>query len=111
MMKMLIQLDEERVVSDKKYKLADMWRAIDAKFEKYNCTKERQADGSVLYSCTPNSDYYTGFNLAAMFLKRQKWFATYCIRWIWYDNEDDETLPLQNIDVLARQRQTNALFA
>ena len=27
------------------------------------------------------------------------------------DNEDDETLPLQNIDILARQRQTNPLFA
>ena len=34
MMKMLIQLDEERVVKDGKYKLEDMWRVIDAKFDK-----------------------------------------------------------------------------
>ena len=42
MMKMLIQLDEERVVKDGKYKLEDMWRVIDAKFDKYDCVKEIQ---------------------------------------------------------------------
>ena len=30
MMKMLIKLDEERVLRDGKYDLADMWRKIDA---------------------------------------------------------------------------------
>ena len=47
MMKMLIQLDEEKVVKDGKYKLEDMWRVIDAKFDKYDCVKEIQSDGSV----------------------------------------------------------------
>ena len=36
MMKMLIQLDEERVVKDGKYKLVDMWSVIDAKYDKYD---------------------------------------------------------------------------
>lgn len=111
MMKMLIQLDEARVVSDKKYKLSDMWRAIDAKFEKYNCTKERQADGAVLYTGTQGNDYYTCINLAYLSLKRQKWFAEYCTKWMWYDNDDDEELPLQDLDVLVRERQDNPLFA
>ncbi len=111
MMKMLIQLDEERVVKDGKYKLEDMWRVIDAKFDKYDCVKEIQPDGSILYTGNPEKDYYTCMALANITLKKQKWFGKYCKKWIMLDNEDDETLPLQNIDILARQRQTNPLFA
>ena len=107
MMKMLIQLDEERVVKDGKYKLEDMWRVIDAKFDKYDCVKEIQPDGSILYTGNPEKDYYTCMALANITLKKQKWFGKYCKKWIMLDNEDDETLPLQNIDILARQRQTN----
>lgn len=111
MMKMLIQLDEERVVKDGKYKLEDMWRVIDAKFDKYDRVKEIQPDGSMLYTGNPEKDYYTCMALANITLKKQKWFGKYCKKWVMLDNEDDETLPLQNIDILARQRQTNPLFA
>lgn len=111
MMKMLIQLDEERVKRDRKYSLTKMWEAIDVKFEKYGCEKERRADGAVLYSGNPEKDYYTCINLAYLTLKNQKWFAEYCTKWIWYDNDDDETLPYQNLNVLARERQDNPLFA
>ena len=110
MMKMLIQLDEERVKKDGKYKLEDMWRVIDAKFDKYECIKERQEDGSMLYKGNPEKDYFTCMMLAAMQLKHQKWFGRYCTKWIWYDNDDDEDLPFQDIDVLARERQKNPLF-
>ena len=43
MMKMLIQLDEERVKKDGKYKLEDMWRVIDAKFRSEEHTSELQS--------------------------------------------------------------------
>ena len=111
MMKMLIQLDEERVIKDGKYKLEDMWRVIDAKFDKYDCVKEIQPDGSVLYTGNPKKDYYTCITLAYLTLKGQKWFAKYCKQWMWYDNDDDEDLPYQDINVLARERQDNPLFA
>ena len=110
MMKMLIALDEERVKSDGIYDLADMWRLIDERFKKA-CTKEVQSDGSVLYSGDPNKDYFTEINIAAMSFKRQPWFARYCTKWIWYDNDDNEELPFQDIDVLTRQRKSNPLFA
>ena len=109
MMKMLIQLDEERVLSDEKYALEDMWRIIDKQFAG-ECDKEVLPDGSVLYSGNPNKDYFTRINLAAMYLKNRKWFAEYCKRWIWYDNDDNEELPFQDIDVLSRQREKNPLF-
>lgn len=57
-MKMLIQLDTERILEDGKYSLADIWQSIDGKFSP-ECIKEEQPDGSVLYSGNPNRDYYT----------------------------------------------------
>ncbi len=110
MMKMLIALDEERVKSDGIYDLADMWRLIDERFKKA-CTKEVQSDGSVLYSGDPNKDYYTCISLGYIKLKNCSWFANYCVKWIWYDNDDNEELPFQDIDVLTRQRKSNPLFA
>ncbi len=111
MMKMLIQIDEQKVIADRKYNLEKMWAAIDAKFTKYNCIKERQSDGSVVYTGNPQYDYFTGMGLAYLSLKKQQWFANYCLKWVMLDNEDDETLPFQNIDMLARQRRENPIFA
>ena len=39
MLKMLIQIDEDRLVKDGHYKLQNYWDVIDRKF-KDNCTKE-----------------------------------------------------------------------
>ena len=110
MMKMLIQLDEEKVLSDEKYALEDMWRVIDKQFAG-ECDKEVQPDGSVLYSGNPNKDYFTRIGVAYVYLKRKKWFAEYCKRWIWYDNDYNESMPFDEIDVLSRQREKNPLFA
>lgn len=111
MMKMLIQLDEEKVLKDGKYDLDDMWRLIGKRFVEYGCTVERQSDGSVVYSGTEYNDYYTAINLGINFLEVQPWFAKYCTKWIWYDNDDDESLPYSEEDILANERIDNPLFA
>lgn len=110
MMKMLIKLDEDRIKSDGKYDLADMWRVIDRQFNN-GCVKEVQPDGAVMYSGEIDKDYFTRISVAYLFLKRQSWFGQYCCKWIWYDNDDNESLPMQDMDVLAEERKDNILFA
>ena len=44
MLKMLIKIDEERLVKDDRYDLKNYWEVIDRKF-KDNCTKEVLPDG------------------------------------------------------------------
>ncbi len=110
MMKMQIGIDEERVRKDGLYDLADMWRLIGKTFLEYGCTAERQGDGSMLYSGTATNDYYTAINLAVYFLEIQPWFAQYCTKWIWYDNDDNEELSFQEINLLVRRQQDNLLF-
>lgn len=104
MMKMLISLDEERVLRDRKYSLADMWRVIDQKFEKYHCQKEKTADGSFVYAGNLKYDYYTCMGLAYLSLKKQSWFTKYCKEWKLYSNEDDEGLPMACEDLLVKDK-------
>lgn len=112
MMKMLIQLDEERIKVDDEYDLQEMWQAIDELFEDVKCIKEVQPDGSVMYSGNPNRDnLLADFGYAYLSLTDWEPFAQYCSKWICYDNEDNENLPLADEDVLAKLRQSDPLFA
>lgn len=109
MMKMLIKLDEERVLSDRKYDLADMWRIVDEQFASA-CTKQVLADGAALYSGIAEKDYFSCIGIAYIKLSNREWFARYCSKWIMYDNDDNEDLPFQDINVLARERERNPIF-
>ena len=109
MMKMLIKLDEERVLSDRKYDLADMCRIVDEQFASV-CTKQVLADGAALYSGIADKDYFSCFGIAYIKLSKREWFARYCSKWIMYDNDDDETLPFADDDILAKQRKNNPIF-
>lgn len=109
MMKMEIKLDEERIRRDGKYDVAELWKMIDKEFVNA-CTKEVQPDGAVMYVGIPDKDYYTEINVAIMILEDKDWFAQYCVKWVWFDNDDDENLPFNKEDVLSYKRLNNSLF-
>ncbi|MGN0797203.1 MAG: hypothetical protein ACI4M5_03270 [Christensenellales bacterium] len=112
MMKMLIQLDEERIKADGKYSSKKMWDFIDEVFEDKKCIKEVQSDGSVMYSGNPNRDnLMADFGYAYFSLIEWELFAKYCRKWICYDNEFDEDSPFDEDDVLAKERIRTPLFA
>lgn len=109
MLKMLIQIDEDRLVKDGHYKLQNYWDVIDRKF-KDNCTKEVLPDKSVLYSGIPGANYFKDIGSAYVSLSDAEWFANYVTKWIWYDNDGMEDQPLYPIDIIARERKDNPLF-
>lgn len=106
MMKMEIKLDEARIRDDGKYDVSELWKAIDKEFANA-CTKEVQEDGSVMYVGIPDKDYFTCLSLAYATLKKESWLIDYCIKWIWYDNDDDEELPFDEEDVLQHLSEGN----
>ena len=111
MIKMLIQLDEERIKADGKYSSKKMWDFIDEVFEDKRCIKEVQPDGSVMYSGNPNrNNYLADFGCVYLNLKNWSLLAQYCSKWIWYENEEDE-LSYSDEDLLAKLRVKNPLFA
>ena len=109
MLKMLIQIDEERLVKDDRYDLDDYWESIDFRF-KDNCTKEVLPDGSVLYGGIPGANYFPEIGAASITLSEAEWFANYVTKWIWYDNDGMEDKPLYPIDIIAGERKDNPLF-
>lgn len=109
MMKMEIKLDEVRIRKDGEYDVADLWQMIDKEFASA-CTKEVQPDGSVMYTGIEDRDYFTDFASAHMILSDKEWMAKYCVKWIWYDNDDDEGQPYDEEDVLVGERSDNPLF-
>ena len=110
MIKMLIQLDEERIKADDEYDLQEMWQAIDELFDDVKCIKEVQPDGSVMYSGNPKSNsLLADFGYAFVSLREWDFFAQYCSKWIWYENEEDE-LPYSDEDILLKERIDNPLF-
>lgn len=111
MQKMLIQLDEERIKREGKYSLEKMWAVIDEAFSHGQCIKEVQPDGAVMYSGNPNRDnYLSDFGVAYVILMDKKWFAELAVKWIWYDNDDDENLPFVDSDCLIRARKEFGLI-
>ena len=112
MQKMLIQLDVEKIERENKYDVDKMWQTIDEIFSEGRCIKEIQSDGSVMYSGNPNSEnHLADIGIAYMTLSELKWFAESVKKWIWYDNDDDESLPFAEEDVLYKERRDNPLFA
>lgn len=104
MMKMEIKLDEAKIAADGKYTSKAIWDYIDKVFQKSNCTKESLTDGAVLYTGDTATDDHLGDFMAVHWtLSESKVFAKYCVKWILYDNDDDENLPFQDMDVLERE--------
>lgn len=105
MIKMLIQLDEERIKADGVCDSAKMWAAIDKTFARKECIKEVQPDGSVMYLGNPNRDnLLADFWQAYLSLFGWEQFVQYCSKWKCYDNEDNDDFPLANVDILAKLR-------
>ena len=111
MMKMIIQLDKDKAQATG-YEYDNLIKIMDALFERNFCIKETNNDESMVYSNSNLSDnHMRDFACIYMVLSESKWFADTCSKWIWLDNDDDETLPFVEEDVLIKERKRNPLFA
>ena len=112
MMKMEIKLDEACMDKDG-YEVASAWKIIDKIMEETDghLTKEILEDGAVMYSSVPEyTNTFGYFGGAYIILQDIEWFAKYVTKWLWYDNDSDETQPFEYSDVLAKERTRNPLF-
>ena len=95
MMKMLVELDIPYNRNNV------LWQELDTVFAEQNCNKNEQLDGSVLYVGNPNSNKtFTEFGVLYVKLSDNEKFMEHIKRWVLFDNEDDDSLPLQETDIL-----------
>lgn len=95
MMKMLVELDIPYSQD------SDLWQEVNTIFAEQNCTINEQLDGAVLYVGNPNSNQiFTEFGVLYVKLSDNEKFMNHIKKWILFDNEDNESLPLQETDIL-----------
>jgi len=99
MMKMLIAMDTP-------YCKNEMWETVDSVFAAQKCAREIQSDGSVLYIGNKKSHAnFSEFGVIYVQLSENQSFMSHVKNWILFDNEDDESLPMQETDVLKGERE------
>ncbi len=105
MISMLIEFDVPKLERDG-YNLETVERLVDKRFSKA-CRKT--VDGATfLYKGIEGKDYFTEICIAYVNLKKQDWFAKYCCRWLWL--EDDKYGNEYEEELLEEERLKNPLF-
>lgn len=95
MMKMLIKLDIPYSQDDA------IWQELDGIFAEQGCDKVLQTDGSVLYDGNHYSDNnFVEFGVLYVKLSDNVKFMEHATKWVLFDNDDDDKLPLQETDIL-----------
>jgi len=91
---MRVQLNENKA-------LPEIWNIVDDAFAKFNCVKELQDDGSVMYYENPNSeDSYIDFTSILIVLASNILVVQNCLKWVWYDDEENDEGVFDEEDVL-----------
>jgi len=95
MMNMLVKLDIPYNSND------EIWKELDGIFAEQGCGKINQPNGTILYTGNRNSNNnFTEFGVLYVILSDNDRFMKHIKEWILFDNEDDESLPFQEIDML-----------
>lgn len=100
---MLLQFDEKKINSENQHTVAEIWKIVDDTFEKFNCIREPQADGSVMYYENQNSeDSYADFSYVLIELASNAVVVSNCSKWIWFDDEENDEGVFDEEDVLSQ---------
>lgn len=106
MMKMVIQMDEDKIRREGKHSLEKVYQVIDKTFAEFECIREKSDIlNELIYAGNPKrDDSFCDFGIIYGELDEQEWFRANCIKWRWLDNDDDESLPYSESDVLNKVR-------
>ena len=80
MMKMFVELDENKILKEGKYNLSKMNLFISSAFAKRNM----MLDSDGWYS----NGTFASCGSLALILSSKDWFMTNVQKWLWYDDED-----------------------
>jgi virulence-associated protein VapD len=85
MLKIQVLMDDNKIVSEDKYDVSKVHRAVDSVFtEKYGLVKAQ--DG--FYLERGNESDYANFWNAILLLKDQPWFLDNVKTWLWFNSDD-----------------------
>lgn len=90
MLKLVIKLDEGKILADERYKVESIYQALEKVFLNYNLKKTQEPDGTICFVGNGNPKDYGAFGCIITSLKEKAWFMDYVTKWVWYNSDDGE---------------------
>lgn len=92
MLLMRIQMNDEKIISERRYSLPAIHRTIDAAFTQMRLCRVEDSSGDLVYRDAGNARDYGRFGKVVNTLKRQPWFMENVSVWRLYDSDEADNL-------------------
>lgn len=90
MLKMLIQMDDNKITAEQKYPLDGIYTTIDRVFLAAGLPRVEDASGALVYRDCGRDRDFSLFGKIVNILKRQPWFMENVAAWRLYDSDDSD---------------------
>ena len=87
MFRILIKIDDNKVKTEQKYNLEEIYSIITEVFQKLDLLQLESEPGILLYGDRGRDCDYSYFGLAIREFKNEKWFLESAEAWIFYEDE------------------------
>lgn len=88
MLKLEIKLDENKINTEQKYSVSNIYQTLEQAFNNYHLREEHEPDGTVVFYGSGNPRDYGAFGCIITSLSEKTWFMDYVTKWIWYNSDD-----------------------
>lgn len=112
MLKMIIRMDDNKIRTEKKYRLDGIYKTIDSTFIKMGLLRMEETSGLLVYRDNGSAKDYGRFGKIVNMLKKQAWFMDNVTVWLLCDSDDsDSPDDFNEEDLLGHYRQKQAMGA
>lgn len=112
MLKMVIRMNDDKIIMEKKYKLEAIYSTIDNAFMKMGLPRQAAETNRLIYCDNGNAKDYGRFGRIVNMLKYQTWFMDNVAEWYMYESDDvDNPNDFAEEDLLAHYKRKHALGA
>lgn len=111
MLKMVIRINENKVIAEKKYRLGGIYSIIDNAFMQMGFLRQVSEKDALVYCDNGNASDYASFGIIVNTLKRQTWFLDNITEWSLYESEDSDNPDDFSVEDLLAHYRKKALGA
>ena len=90
MQKVLIRLDTEKIINEKKYALNNFHKTLHDFFDQFNFLQIQDSSDCIILEGKNHPHDFAHFGIIFNTLKKQPWFIDNITEWILYDNDDSD---------------------
>ncbi len=103
MLKLEIALDDNKILQERHYNLRDIYEYIDCLFASKGLAKDKNAEGTVIYTDTGAKNDLSNIFICVFHLEKQEWFMRYVTKWLFintYNGKSEQDFDV--IDIIAK---------